>query len=434
MKPDLLERDVSALTAEIAQHDSAAAEAREKADQLVSTFQEKGVNPATDADAFAEVDAAYKVSDEHAQAAASGRERQQRMMEIVGRRPADPRTAVSPASSQQSLAEEILAMPQFKGIAAGQINAASDEILTRDEALARMRRGGLFAAGADLDGTIDIDQRRFPPVATPVRQIRLFDVLNMQGTNSDLVVYVRQTTRTSAAAAKALGDPYDEATYEWEEVPAPVSDIGHWTRAHRSQIADAPQFQGVIETQLEEDVKLGVEDMVLNGSGTPPELEGILTNSDVDGNAVTRDTTDERRIEAIHRGITKVRVTGFIEPDTVVLHPNDYEETLFEGELSDSGLAKGNYLLPGVLGGVAGGAPMTIWGKTVVVTPVIPEGTGLVGNFRLGATLWVRSGVSIRISDSHDDLFIRRQVAILAEMRAAFGVQRSFAFSPVEAL
>jgi HK97 family phage major capsid protein len=44
-----------------------------------------------------------------------------------------------------------------------------------------------------------------------------------------------------------------------------------------------------------------------------------------------------------------------------------------------------------------------------------------VGDFRK-CVLWEREGASIQVSDSHANFFIRNMVAILAEMRAAFGI------------
>jgi hypothetical protein len=47
----------------------------------------------------------------------------------------------------------------------------------------------------------------------------------------------------------------------------------------------------------------------------------------------------------------------------------------------------------------------------------------MVGDFRV-ATLWDRQSTQIYVTDSHSDFFIRNLIAILAELRAAFGVKR----------
>ena len=51
----------------------------------------------------------------------------------------------------------------------------------------------------------------------------------------------------------------------------------------------------------------------------------------------------------------------------------------------------------------------------------VTEGVGYVGDFRK-CVLWDREQASIRTSDSHANFFIQNLVAILAEMRAAFGI------------
>ena len=72
-----------------------------------------------------------------------------------------------------------------------------------------------------------------------------------------------------------------------------------------------------------------------------------------------------------------------------------------------------------------------LWGIPVVTNHAMTEGTGLLGDWRK-AVLWDREQATIQVSDSHADFFIRNMVAILAEMRAAFGVIRPHAFIVVE--
>jgi HK97 family phage major capsid protein len=48
------------------------------------------------------------------------------------------------------------------------------------------------------------------------------------------------------------------------------------------------------------------------------------------------------------------------------------------------------------------------------------------------AVLWDREQAAVQVSDSHADFFVRNLVAILAEMRAAFGVIRPKAFVVID--
>lgn len=294
-------------------------------------------------------------------------------------------------------------------------------VLSRDETIRRLESGRpLFygAATADLDAGIPLDERLFPPVEILTRRIRLLDLVTVGATDSDTVVYARQTVRTPAAAETALGTAYSEAQYDFEQVPASVKDIGHFTTAYRSQIADAGQFDTIVRRQLQEDVMLRLESQMYAGNGAGSNLTGITAESI---GSVTRDTTNETRIDCVHRAITSVR-NNFREPTAVVVHPNDFQDIVFEKDTTER-----HMLLPGGFTSPAVAPAVSLWGLPLVVSPVATEGTGLIGYFP-DATLWVRSGVSLAVSDSHEDYFTKRQVAILAEMRAAFSVQRPGVF------
>lgn len=302
------------------------------------------------------------------------------------------------------------------------------EVVSHAATIARLDRGGMglfdrpmAVATADLDAGIPLDERLFPAYETLVRRIRLLDLITVGSTTSDTVVYAKQTVRTPAAAETAYGTAYGEAQFDFTQETASVKDIGHFTTAYRSQIADAGQFDTIVRRQLQEDVLLRLESQVYAGNGVGENIKGINGFSI---GAVTRDTTNETRIDAIHRGITTVR-NAFREPNAVVVHPNDYQDIVFEKDLD------GRHMLsnPGTFSPAFAPA-MTVWGLPLVVTPVATEGTGLLGYWPDGI-LWVRSGVSLAVSDSHSDYFTKRQVAILAEMRGAFSVPRPDSFCKV---
>jgi len=50
---------------------------------------------------------------------------------------------------------------------------------------------------------------------------------------------------------------------------------------------------------------------------------------------------------------------------------------------------------------------------TPLVHVAFPEGNPVVGDFSQ-AYLWLREGLSISMSDSHSDYFVKRKVAMLA--------------------
>jgi hypothetical protein len=413
----ILEQELREATARIRTLESEAAADHDTADKLVSELKEAGKNPLLDKDAFDQVDAAYAVADSKKQDAADLRVRADKLMERLGRK--STAEAAVAKSLFGSAADAIMASAEWQRLketgAFESPNAKIDipgiEVVARDEFIARIQaRQPILAVDTPVDGAalIDVDQRRFPPVGIPVRPLRLLDLINVTTTDSDQVKYVRETTRTDAAVETALGTAYGEADYVYTEESALVKDIGHWTPAHRSQLADRGQLQGLI-----------------SGRGTGSNLEGILNTTGI--GAINRNgTTSERKLEAIHRGITWIRLHGFVEPDGIGFHPQDYEDVIFEKDGNQ------NYLLPGVLQGVAGATPMTVWGKPVVVTTAFPQHSVVPGLYKAGATAYVRAGVSVRSTDSHSDFFVKRMIALLAEMRVALAVEQPNYFADVD--
>jgi HK97 family phage major capsid protein len=426
-----LGQDIQQLTKDISKKKGEEATARHAADKLVAEYAEKGVNVLNDKAAFEAVAAAYEPADKLAEEISE--------MDVVRQRAASwlGEKSPAPAASRErgmSVAEAFMSDPLYQSLAkagvfeggAGRIELPGAEVLGRADLIAALRSGrGLQAATADATPLIPSDRQLYPPVPLPVRQPRIVDLLTVTTTESNLIEYSAMITRTDVAAPTAKGTAYSDATYEWELREAPVRDIGQGIPAHRSELADQGQLEALLGTLLSVGVELALEDEVVSGDGTGQHLTGILETDGI--NSVFRDvTTPERRVETLHRAITRERLTLFGEPDGMVLHPTDYEETIFEKTSSTGG-----YVWIGALSGLASGTPTQLWGKPVVITPAVPQNTGIVGNFKLGATVYMRAGVSVRASDSHADFFTRRMVQLLAETRAAFAVRLPVAFCEV---
>lgn len=302
------------------------------------------------------------------------------------------------------------------------------ELNTRETVVRSLQRGGagMFAVGEGATGEslIAIDQRLVPPVEIPRRQIRILDLITVGTTDSNLVRYGKQSVRTDVAAPTALATAFPNATYTWTTADATVENIGQYVKAPRETLLDVGALQTLVEQQLAYGVLLEAETLIYSGNGSGQNFDGIQTAALAGSYDIVRDTTNETRIAAIHRGITAVRKTLFADPDAIVMHPDDYHSLLVETANS-----AGVFLLNGSR---VPGESDTLWGLPVVVTTLATAGQTVVGNFKLGATLWVRSGTELQMSDSNEDDFLTRLITFRAEFRAAFAVQRPHAFCVIE--
>jgi hypothetical protein len=122
-------------------------------------------------------------------------------------------------------------------------------------------------------------------------------------------------------------------------------------------------------------------------------------------------------IETLRKARTKVMTEGRARPTAYVLNPIDWESL----DLLQDNEARYYFGGPMVMG------TPRLWGLPVVESEAQPVGFGWVAAWNL-AVLWDRQRATILMSDSHSDFFIRNLIAILAELRAAFGILRPAAF------
>lgn len=312
------------------------------------------------------------------------------------------RSKDSPLGSTELV--EILSRKEFKDLLVGRKTLVTSGATSGGAFVPEDRIPGLFA-----------DLPRMAPT--------VLDLLDISETDLDVVEYVEQTSRTNAAAetaeAGATGDasgaaPESAAAYAVKT--ANVRDLTHFMPSTKRVLANTPQLSGLLDAELRDGISDRLATQVISGNGTAPNLRGIINTTGILSQALGTDS----RSDAIHKGITQVRKELY-EPTDLVLQPDDAEQLFLEKD------ANGNY----IYGPPSAPFRSTVWGLRIVVTTHITVGTGLLGAFRRGATLWLREGVSVSASDSHSDFFIRRMVALLAVMQVAFAAHRPKAFAQI---
>jgi HK97 family phage major capsid protein len=245
------------------------------------------------------------------------------------------------------------------------------------------------------------------------RPLTIRDIVTNGTTNSDTVEFVKLTAQTNAAAptaeATATGDASGakpESAITLAKVTTTVKTIAHWIPATKRALSDAGQLRTLIDSFLRYGLEEELEDQMMSGNGTGENFTGIASTSGVQAQAWDTDILVTTR-----KGRTKVRTVGRAVPTAYVLHPTDWEtiDLLQDNEARFYGA------------GPFGMSPARLWGLPVVESEAATVGVGYVGDFRK-CVLWDREQASVQVSDSHSDFFIRNMVAILAELRAAFGI------------
>ena len=175
------------------------------------------------------------------------------------------------------------------------------------------------------------------------------------------------------------------------------------------------------------------ESQLLLGNGTAPALQGFVASGRTIG-TFTRGTADDNAT-ALFKCANGVRGSSFLDPDTVVINPTNWQAIRLgkdnSGQYYGGGPFYAAYGGSGPLASSSQFSADSLWGMRVVVTSAITLGTALVGAFGQGAALFRKGGLRVEASNSHGTFFQSDLVAIRAEMREALAVCRPSAFCAV---
>lgn len=264
------------------------------------------------------------------------------------------------------------------------------------------------------------------------------DLFMQAQTDSPTIRYMKETSFTNSADTVLEGDDKPEAGFALEETDVSVRKVAVWTKVTDETLEDFSQIRPYIDQRLAFMVRTKIDTQLLNGSGTAPNLAGLLGTSGIQ-TAEMSSNTAVKLAEAIMNAITKVRTVGFFEPDAIVMHPNDYEKL----RLAVDGNTQyyGGGFFQNQYGAGATPAAPPLWGLRVVQTTAISEidlatpGASnkgpIVGAFQLGGAVFYRNGLSIESTNSDQDDFLMNLTTIRVEQRLALAVYRPLAFCRV---
>ena len=261
--------------------------------------------------------------------------------------------------------------------------------------------------------------------------IGLFDQIQ---TDQNAFVYLEETTFTNNAGEIAeSGDisSANESALAFTEKTESIRKIATFLPVTDELLADVSGIQGYVNSRLTTMMTLRMDNQLLNGDGSAPNLTGVLNKSGINTFAYGSYTVELRKIGQIYQAITEIRKDAFVEPDAVVMHPSDWYDIVTTVSTVETSGSRNPLFV--VAGGFGADVAPTIWGLKVVPSTAIAEGTMLVGKFGGGdaAQIISKQGVDLAVSDSHSDFFAKNQLAIRLTMRLGFVVYKPTAFCSI---
>lgn len=284
-------------------------------------------------------------------------------------------------------------------------------------------------------GVLTRPDRQSEVVIPNRRPLRVRDLMVTIPTPSNAIEYVRRDVFTNNAAAQAPGAPNTaigagelqnkpQSNITYSLVTAPVRTFAHFIPASRQVLQDAPQLQGLIDSDLVYGLDLVSDAQILNGDGTNQNLTGLMVDTGItvvapDAATANAAARPQAMLEHIRKAITAMQLNEYYNVTGVVLNPTDWQTI----ELAKG--TDGQY----IWASVSAGAESRVWRVPVVITNAMTAGKFLLGDWNLGAKLHDREQANIRISESHANFFIQNAVAILGEERYAMTVPHPKAFA-----
>ncbi|MFI8865337.1 phage major capsid protein [Streptomyces sp. NPDC053707] len=308
------------------------------------------------------------------------------------------------------------------------------EAFVRSKALENFRangKQGKFAVEhrAAPTGTVDTGTQpaqntRVPGIIpnNPDFPLLIANLLDRQTSDGTTLEYMRDTsgplsTWNKAAVVAEGADKPMTGPFSFDLITTTLKTVAHWVPITRQAADDNSQLMGYINGRLTYGLDYKLDREILTGNGTT-QMQGILTTAGIGAYQPASGNTDAKLIT-----VRKAKTQGELAmypPDAIVMNPLDWQDIELDTD------ANGQFRVITTV--TDSGAPMRIWGLTVVTSVAMTAGTALLGGYRTGATLWERQGITILMTDSHADYFTANTLVILAERRANVAVHTPQAF------
>lgn len=233
--------------------------------------------------------------------------------------------------------------------------------------------------------------------------------------------YMEETTHTATNTVEiSEGSAYGEAAFALTERSKPVEKIGAWVPVTDEQLEDEAAAGPYLRNRLTQQIQRRLDSQVLVGTGSTPQILGTENVVGIQTQAKGVDTIPD----AFRKLLTKFQDDGFCEASVAFIAPSKWQDVVLERT------ADGLY----VWGHPSQEGPQTMWGVPVVPTTAVTSTKIVAGDYATYSMLFMRRGMDVQVTNSHDTYFISGKQAIRADIRAVLVHFRPKAFGTVTGL
>lgn len=288
-------------------------------------------------------------------------------------------------------------------------NKKSDSAFTFNVKMFDTKAAGTMTVGANYTGgTVGITS--LEPGLTRIQRRNPFlrEIVTVRPVSSNLVAWAEQANADpGVAGTTAEGAAKTQTDFDIVEASKKVEKITAYIKVSKEALDDIGYLNSEIRTELLELINLKLDEQILSGNGTTPNLEGILsyaTAFSVAGTDLSLGVDNANNFDVIRAAAWQVMSNNFM-PNYVLVNPVD------AAVMDLTKATDGHYIMP-PFANVNG---QVIAGLRVIENNGVTAGTYVVGDFTK-SNLGIREDVNIQVGYENDD-FTKNLVTILAEMR-----------------
>jgi HK97 family phage major capsid protein len=350
-------------------------------------------------------------------------------MQTLGKVSADTKAAIDTIGiSQRELADRLLKIEQKQtapGAEKQEEKSAGDQVTGSTNYKAYVDGGARTKVHFEVKNTVTnaiantYTERRPGLVEGAFRVFTIEDLLTSIPTSSNAIDWVRENVFTNAAAETAEGVAKPQSSITFSPGTMPVSTVAHWIKITKQLAMDNAALAAYINRRMIYGVNLRVENQLVSGNGTAPNINGLTNSGNFTPHGYTSASltalglSPTNRFDLIGKMMGDAALADF-PADVVILNTADW----WTMRLTKDG--QGRYLL----GDPGSSVAPALFGRPVVASNAMTADNVWVGSLSQASTLHNREGVTIALSDADENNFQLNLVTVRAERRLALTVEK----------
>ena len=250
--------------------------------------------------------------------------------------------------------------------------------------------------------------------ALPSRKVHLRSLLPIGTINQGLFTFPYESGGEGAPAAQVQGSSKAQVDFDITMKDAAAQYIAGYVRISRQMLDDIPAMTSFLQSRLLEKYLIAEDAQILSGSGTAPDLQGILGVATAATGAATVD------VEQLVQAIAQLESSNY-SATGIMVNPTDW------AAIMNTKNTNAAYSLPASTVVTTDGN-VSIAGIPLYKSTAIAVDKFLVGDWSMGAQIMQNQGISVQFSEMDGDNFTKNLITVRVEARIALPIYYAGAF------